>query len=239
VEGVLGGARLEKARKRLYGAAQEDLDTGRVQTFVLDYEEDSSNQRVWGLLNKGQIFVELAEDPAALDLLKHLLGWPFLLSNISANITGPGGGEMVLHADQLYVPEPWSGIHGANVLWMIDDFTNENGATRVVPDSHKWNRAPGPADHRVETVPLTGKAGTMVVMEGRVWHKTGNNRTPATRRAGIFAWYALPIYRAQENWFLSLNPQVRQGASETLLWLLGYKTQGLGLVNGAEPSPWP
>jgi ectoine hydroxylase-related dioxygenase (phytanoyl-CoA dioxygenase family) len=76
----------------------------------------------------------------------------------------------------------------------------------------------------------------MVVMEGRVWHKTGWNRTADRRRAGIFAWYTLPIYRTQENWFLSLNPSMRQFASDTMRTLLGYKAEGLGLVNGASPE---
>ena len=73
-------------------------------------------------------------------------------------------------------------------------------------------------------------------MESRVWHKTGHNRTREQRRAGIFAWYTRPIYRQQENWFLSLNPAIRQFASDDLLVLLGYRTEGLGLVNGKSPA---
>ena len=62
-----------------------------------------------------------------------------------------------------------------------------------------------------------------------------NNRTASEQRGGVFAWYTKPIYRAQENWFLSLRPEVRQFASEEALVLLGYKTEGLGLVNGMSP----
>ncbi len=53
------------------------------------------------------MFTDLVEHPTALDMMNSVLGWPVLLGNISANITGPGGGEMVLHADQNSVPEPW------------------------------------------------------------------------------------------------------------------------------------
>ncbi len=56
------------------------------------------------------------------------------------------------------------------------------------------------------------------------------------RRAGIFGWYTIPIYRPQENWFLSLDPSVRRYASDTMRTLLGYKAEGLGLVNGASPE---
>jgi ectoine hydroxylase-related dioxygenase (phytanoyl-CoA dioxygenase family) len=159
-----------------------------------------------------------------------------LLGNLSANITGPGGGEMVLHADQIFVPEPWSAEpQGANAAWCIDDFTAENGATCFVPGSHLLNRAPRADDDR-EAVPMEAPAGSLVVFESRVWHRTGHNRTADQRRAGIFGWYTRPIYRTQENWFLSLDPSVRQFGSDEMLVLLGYKTVGLGLVNGASPA---
>ena len=74
------------------------------------------------------------------------------------------------------------------------------------------------------------------MLKSRVWHKTGVNRTASESRAGVFAWYTKPIYRAQENWFLSLRPEIRQFASDEMLVLLGYKTEGLGLVNGASPA---
>jgi ectoine hydroxylase-related dioxygenase (phytanoyl-CoA dioxygenase family) len=236
VEGALSGALLTRVREALYRAADDDRARGREQKFTFDYAHDDSNQRVWNLLSRDPVFTDLAEHPSALHLLKTFMGWPILLSNISANITGPGGGEMVLHADQIYMPMPWSGIQGMNVAWIVDDFTDENGATRIVPGSHKLNRMPTDAEQGVETVPLEAAAGTMVVMEGRIWHKTGNNRTANERRAGIFGFYTLPIYRAQENWFLSLNPAERRFASETMLWLLGFKADGLGMVNGASPQ---
>ncbi len=83
---------------------------------------------------------------------------------------------------------------------------------------------------------MEAPAGSVVVFESRLWHRTGHNGTAAERRAGVFAWYTKPIYRTQENWFLSLKPEIRQFASEEALVLLGYKTQGLGLVNGASPA---
>jgi ectoine hydroxylase-related dioxygenase (phytanoyl-CoA dioxygenase family) len=236
IAGALDPTKLRAARDALYRAAAEDRARGWEQKFGLDYAHDETNQRVWNLLSRDPIFGDLAEHPTALAILKSLIGWPILLSNISANITGPGGGEMVLHADQLYMPQPWSGVQGVNVMWCLDDFTEVNGATRMVPGSHRLNRPPGNDENTLATIPLEAPAGTMIVMEGRVWHRTGFNRTADKRRAGIFAWYTIPIYRTQENWFLSLNPSMRQFASDTMLVLLGYKTVGLGLVNGASPE---
>ncbi|HET6874670.1 MAG TPA: phytanoyl-CoA dioxygenase family protein [Acidimicrobiales bacterium] len=136
------------------------------------------------------------------------------LGNLSANITGP-----------------------ANAAWCVDDFTAANGATCFVPGSHRQNRPPTADDLRAApALPMEAPAGTLVVFDSRIWHRTGNNTTADERRAGIFGWYTRPIYRTQENWFLSLDPAVRQFAGDDLLVLLGYRTTGLGLVNGASPA---
>jgi ectoine hydroxylase-related dioxygenase (phytanoyl-CoA dioxygenase family) len=237
VPDVLSGDGLKRAREALYRAAESDRRRGREQKFGLDYDHDDTNQRVWNVLSRDPVFEDLAFHPTAVGYVKGLLGWPALLGNISANITGPGGGEMVLHADQVFMPEPWSSEpQGMNVAWCLDDFTEANGATRFVPGSHKLNRAPQAEDAQTDTVPMVAPAGSAVVFESRVWHKTGHNRTTDEQRAGVFAWYTKPIYRTQENWFLSLRPEVRQFASDDALVLLGYRTTGLGLVNGASPA---
>lgn len=198
---VLSGDVLKRSRDALYRAADADRSRGQEQKFSLDYAHDDTNQRVWNVLSRDPLFVDMAEHPIALHYVRRVIGWPALLGNISANITGPGGGEMVLHADQIFVPEPWAAEpQGMNVAWCLDDFTEANGATRFVPGSHRLNRAPRAGDAGCATVPMEAPAGSIVVFESRVWHKTGFNRTEAERRAGVFAWYTKPIYRQQENW---------------------------------------
>jgi ectoine hydroxylase-related dioxygenase (phytanoyl-CoA dioxygenase family) len=121
-----------------------------------------------------------------------------------------------------------------NVAWCLDDFTETNGATRFVPGSHRLCRSPLPDDGDA-SVAAVAPAGTMIAFESRLWHRTGENRTPDHNRAALFAWYSKTIYRTQENWFLSLSPWVLEGASDELLTLLAYKTEGFGLVNGHSP----
>ena len=234
IEGVLAGPALVRVRDALYRAAASDQERGWNNRFIADNPEDKTNQRVWNLLSRDPVFSDLAEHATALSFIRALLGWPALLSNISANITGPGGGEMMLHADQGFAPQPWGGIQGVNIAWAIDDFTDENGATRIVPGSHRRNRTPTVEDDK-HTVPLEAPAGSVIVMEGRVWHRTGFNRTEDRRRAGIFAFYTLPIYMPQENWFLSLNPGIRHYASDTMLQLLGFKAARFGRFYGTSP----
>jgi ectoine hydroxylase-related dioxygenase (phytanoyl-CoA dioxygenase family) len=197
---------------------------------------DDTNQRVWNLPSRDPAFLDLVEHPLALTVVREVLGWPALLSNISANITGPGGGEMGLHADQGYMPEPWGRVQGVNIAWCLDDFTEANGGTRIVPGSHRRNRTPTADEQYLPTVAVEAPAGSMVMMEGRVWHRTGNNVTADEHRAGVFAWYTLPIYLPQENWWLSLDPSVRQFGSDTLLTLFGFKAGGFGRVNGVSPE---
>jgi ectoine hydroxylase-related dioxygenase (phytanoyl-CoA dioxygenase family) len=234
---VLTGSELTATRDALYRAADADHARGRDAKFSLDYADDGSNRRVWNVLSRDPLFEDLAFHPLAIAFVKHILGWPALLGNLSANITGPGGGEMILHADQIFVPEPWSSApQGMNVAWCLDDFTERNGATRFAPGSHHLNRAPQPGEADAETLAIEAPAGAIAVFESRIWHKTGNNRTTDQTRAGVFAWYTKPIYRPQENWFLSLKPEVRQFANDDALTLLGYKSEGLGLVHGASPA---
>ena len=202
---VLAGAQLEAARSALYRAAAHDRARGREQKFALDYAGDETNQRVWNLLSRDPVFADLAEHPTALAFVRASLGWPALLGNISANITGPGGGEMVLHADQIFVPEPWApDAQGLNVCWCLDDFTEATGATRIVPGSHRLNRAPRPDEAQAETLAVeappapsscsTAASGTRPattappIAGGQGCSPGTRGRSIASRRTGSSRW---------------------------------------------------
>ncbi len=230
VEGALDADRLRAIKDRLVSVAADELRDG------IDYVYDNgANQRVWALLNKGEVFEDLAQDPLALRFMEHLLGPFFLLSNIDANVAGPGGTPMFLHADQSFVPPPWP-LYPlvANIMWMLDDFTPENGATRIVPGSHKLGYGPGfGPDPFPPTVPVCAPAGTAMVFEGRLWHQTGANTTAGERRHGILAYYCRPFIRQQENFFVSLRPEVLERATPALRQLLGYEHYlSLGMIDG-------
>ena len=236
---VLTGDTLARTRDALYRSAESDRLRGReIEQFALDKGEPALNQRVWNVLSRDPLFEDLVEHPLALAFVREVLGWPALLGNLSANLCSPGCDGGHLHADQTFLAEPWptSGPQGLNVAWAIDDFTAENGATRVVPGSHKHNRAVTAQEMDAQTVALEAPAGSAIVFESRLWHKTGTNSSADRTRAGIFAWYTKTYVRAQENWFLALKPEIRQFASDDMLTLLGYRTAGFGLVNGRSPD---
>lgn len=210
--------------------AADDVASGRGYT----YENDAANQRLWALLNRGSVFVELVQHPTVFPLIEHLLGRPVLLSNFSGNVTGPGAGYGPLHCDQFYVPPPWPDTPlAANAAWLVTDFTAANGATMVVPGSHR-RPAPLPAvTPPDDAVPVEAPAGTVMVLDARTWHQTGANTTVDEHRIGLFAYYVKPWLRTQEVWPASLDAEVRAHATPLLRELVGevqYAT--LGGVNG-------
>jgi len=186
---------------------------------------------VWNLLNKGEVFRELVVNPIALELIRHVLGPDILLFSITANIARRGGTPQNLHGDQLFAPADLPYPLLANCLWMLDPFTADNGATRVVPNSHRIGRWPPPEEH-IETVAATGAAGTLMVWDGRLWHGTGANVTNSPRH-GVLSAYCRSFVRSQENHTVSIAPSVLERCSPALLELLGFSPwRGLGMIDG-------
>lgn len=196
---------------------------------------DGGNQRVFSLQNKGQEFERLVQEPTVLEVMEYVLGFNFLLSSTHANIAGYGGKPMYLHADQTFARPPWPPYAlVANCMWMLDDFTPYNGATRIVPGSHLFGRQPdysrGEGD--TPTLPVCGPAGSAMIFDGRLWHQTGANRTDQQRH-GILNYYCRGFVRQQQNYFTGLDPAVYRRATPELRRLLGFENYfSLGLPDG-------
>lgn len=222
-------AEFDRLRKRLAATAEHERSAG--DAFIYD----GGNQRVFSLLNKGVEFEENVQNGAVLSILEEVLGFNFLLSSTHANIAGPGGKSMYVHADQTFARPPWP-PHAlvANSMWMLDDFTADNGATRAVPGSHLLARQPdyeqGEGD--VVTYPVCAPAGTVMIFDGRLWHQTGANRSDKPRH-GILNYYCRGYVRQQQNFFAGMAPEVIDRATPVLRRLLGYENYfSLGLVDG-------
>ncbi|MBT1517149.1 phytanoyl-CoA dioxygenase family protein [Bradyrhizobium sp. SRL28] len=207
------------------------------------------NQRMYFLLNKGKVLRDLVTRPVALELAEHVLGENFLLSSFGANIAKKGGVPEPLHRDNWWCPmrfrkgdahikvgdrkrysvEPDSAPKdiimpacACNVVWMLTDFTEENGGTRLVPGSHLLPDNPdSTVPHKVPTIAATGKAGSCIFFDGRLWHGTGQNLTDEPR-IGLLAFYCGPQFRQLENFFLGLDPAVLDECSDKFRDLLGY-----------------
>lgn len=230
---ILAGALEPEAtadvRRRLVRAA-EVSEARRFPTRNYEFDPDANNVRVFMLFNLDPIFAELIVHPLALPFVHAAIGEQFSISNFSANILGPGAGSMVLHADQGYATEPWPPVPLAvNVGWILDDFTEEVGATQYVPGSHLLGHNPDP-EQTYETVSVEAPAGSIMVMDGRLWHRSGVNRTADRHRAALFGYYVRSWIRPQVNWNAFLDPDVAAASSSEFLDLLGYRTGYVDLI---------
>jgi ectoine hydroxylase-related dioxygenase (phytanoyl-CoA dioxygenase family) len=230
LEGALGTDDLLALRVAVRQAAADDAASDKAYLY-----SDGANQRIWCLFNRGECFLRLAENPLALTVIRGVLGEDALLSNLSANMTGPGGHAMVPHWDQDWAERPWPHPLVVHVIWMLDDFTEDNGATLVAPGSHLSEHAPGAQD----MVPATGMAGTALIVDGRTWHGTGPNTSAAKHRIGILAYYCRSYIRQQENMWRSLRDDVRDGLSEQRGQLFGLGFHRYLNMVGGPPANLP
>jgi len=222
VPDVLGAVRTGEVLARLWAAADESERRG-MPTFLPMLDPNASNVRVFYLLELDTIFRELIQHPLALEMVREVVGPEFLISNFTANIARPGSKSMALHSDQsLVVPEPWMEPWAVNIIWCLTDVTFENGATLFIPGSHRWtsrSQLPRDADKRLR--PFEAKAGSFIVMEGRMWHTSGANITPDQDRALLFGYYTAPFLRQQVNWNAGLSPQTQASLSPQMRQWLG------------------
>lgn len=194
------------------------------------------NQRLFNLVNKHEMFIDLVAHPIVVAIVELVIGPHSLLSSLTANIALPANEPQPLHADQGYLPHPWQRSEVVNIVYALDEFTSENGATRVVPGSHLWLGAE--PEERAEAIPIVAPAGSIIALDGRVWHGTDRSKTARTPRRAIFGYYCRPYIRQQENFARSLRPELRRSLSPKLRTLLGFDIwMGLGSVNGL-PTEW-
>lgn len=148
-----------------------------------EFKHEPGARRIANAVNKGRIFEEVIQTPEVLEAIEVVLGPDFKLSSLNIRSTNPhNGSAQPLHVDSGALPDA-KGNSVCNSVWMLDDFTERNGALRVVPGSHKWFRFPDPSAKHEGELLVTGKAGDVVVMNAHVWHGGSENFTDRQRRA--------------------------------------------------------
>lgn len=198
--------------------------------------EGFGTRRLYAVLEKTFACNPLVEHPVVLGLLDRILEPNYLLSQLQAIDILPGEAAQPLHHDDAFypVPRPRAPL-GAATIFAIDDFTAENGATVVIPGSHRWgDRTPGPDDH---ARPVVMKAGSLVFFVGTLWHGGGANRSSRGRMC-VTAQYCAPWCRQQENFSLSVSRERVKMCSEHIRRLLGYSIHPpfMGFVDGLHPK---
>ncbi len=190
--------------------------------------EGTHTLRVYNLLVHGTTFQKIPVHQSILPIVERVLDPGLLISSLSSIAIGPDEQAQPIHADDQLIPLPRPHVPIiCNTMWAVTDFTEENGATRLVPGSHLWPEPPNPLE-TYETIPAEMAKGSVLVWVGSLWHGGGANRT-AQRRVGIAMNYCAGFIRQQENQQLGIPPSMVRDFPRRLQELVGYSVYN-GLV---------
>ncbi len=199
--------------------------------------EGFTTRRIYALFAKTRAFDAPATHPMVLGVLDQILGSYQLSAPVGIEI-GPGETAQTLHRDDGVYPvaRPHAELV-VNTMWALDDFTEANGATHVVPGSHKWiDERP---DDGTPTLRAVMPAGSVMFFVGDVFHGGGANNSDRPR-LGVILEYAVGWVRPQENHILGVPKAIVRELPERLQELLGYNIHGklLGNVDGRHPRKY-
>ena len=248
-ENVLDAAQLQKLRDELAPFIEEDI-AGRN-----DFEGVKSN-RIYAMLNKSATFAELATHPLALGFAEAELGKSCLLSACLAIHLKPGESAQPWHFDDahLEIPRPRP-AYGLSAFWAIDKTDEFNGATEIIPGSHKWSEPSIPGSitdadlsqysvpnlaedkgARADSIKALLEPGSLMIAKGTLWHRGGAN-TSAQSRLIITPQYCSGWARQLENMLLCVTPENAAKLSKRAQELIGYNIHPpfMGYVDGMHP----
>ena len=192
-------------------------------------------RRWFDLLNDGEVWQRVAVHPWILQILPHVLGEGFLLSTMGSAVVGPGEPAQPIHVDDgVYAfPRPHPNLV-CNTMWALTDFTEETGATRVVPGSNTWDHDPDPSTP-YETIGLVMPAGGIALVVGTCFHGAGANYSGRDRVA-LTINYCNGSMRQQENLMLGIAPGRMMSFPRELQNILGFKRcKGAGHIFAQDP----
>ncbi len=185
-----------------------------------------NTRRTGSLLARSRDFRLLAAHPSVLGALDRVLGdhaTSYQLHLTQVIEIGPGEPAQLVHRDQWafdFFPFPAGFEVECHTMWAMNDFTEENGATRVIPGSHRWQDKLRPTVD--ETVAAEMPKGSVLLYVGSLYHGGGANRSAQARR-GINVGYTLSWLRQEENQYLACPPEVARDLPENLARLAGYQ----------------
>jgi len=207
LEHAVDPAFLSELRARIFELYDQEGDQAGHE-----FKTEVNATRLANLVDKGEVFRRAIVLPEVLAGVRHVLGDEIKLSSLNARSADPGSDAgQPLHVDMGAVPDD-AGYWVCNTVWMLDDFTPENGATRMIPGSHHWCTRPQDvlddpfAPHAGEVL-LTGPAGSIAIMNAHMWHGGTANRTSKPRLA-LHAFYCRRDKPQQQYQKALLKPDV-------------------------------
>jgi len=199
--------------------------------------EGHNTIRIYNLLAHHAVFQQVPVHAHLLPVVEGVLDEGCLVSSLSSISIDPGEIAQPMHVDDalLQLKRPHKSVV-CNSMWALTDFTKENGATRIVPGSHKWEHTPEYRKH-YDSIPAEMSKGSLLIWNGSLWHGGGANKSNK-RRVGIAMNYCAGYIRQQENQQLGLPRETVEKFSARLLHLVGYGTyKGLiGHIDKQSPG---
>lgn len=224
----------------LVGALLEAIDRVMVDaaiTFGTNAFLGFRTRRIFNLLARDPLFARVPLHPAVLPLVERVLDPQCLLSSLTAIEMQPGQAAQPLHADDgsIALPRPHPTVVCV-ALWALTDFDHANGATRLVPGSHRRDRRPAKGE-QADVVEAEMPAGSVLLYDGSLWHGGGTNESD-DRRVGIVVNHCAGFLRQEENQLLAVPREVAATFPRRLQEMLGYGVyRGLmGHVDQQDPG---
>jgi len=223
------------------------LDTLNVELARLEREldvqpadnsfEGHKTLRVYNLLARGENWWRVPVYPSVLPVVERVLDHGCLVSSLSSINIGPGEVAQPIHADDQMIPIPKPHPPTVcNTMWALTDFTDANGATRIISGTHQADNSPN-YGQAYESEPAVMKKGSVLVWHGSLWHGGGANDTDR-RRVGIAMNYCAGYIRQQENQQLGIPSALVARMPERLQELVGYGIYSglIGHVDKQSPA---
>jgi len=227
---ALGDAELDELRAAL-APFEAERPMGRTPF------EGQRSQRVYSLAGKGAAFHRLAEHARVVAILDQVLAANYLLSTMQSIRLHPGERAQPWHTDDAFYvsPRPRERTLAVSVIWAIEDFTRDNGATEVLRGSHAWGGEHPDEQPRTPEAAVM-RAGSAIVFDAALWHRGGANASNGTRLA-ISPQYCQPWLRPQESQLLIVPPDDARACSDRMRAMLGYSIHPpfIGQVDGMHP----
>ncbi len=173
--------------KKLLEAEGENAGSELAESKYIRHPKEEGADRLADLVNKGSIFDQFYTHPRVLAGISAVLGDSYKLSSLNYRAAKPGKGLQKLHVDYKNAVVA-NDYKVCNSIWLLDDFTTDNGATRIVPGTHKSDRLPDevmkdPNLSHPEEILINAPAGSVFIFNSHVWHGGTENRTSNIRRS--------------------------------------------------------
>ncbi|MDJ0594691.1 MAG: phytanoyl-CoA dioxygenase family protein [Pleurocapsa sp. MO_226.B13] len=205
-----------EARNTILELARQEKQNGKLVV-------QGKKERLYGLIYKSEVFAKLVQDELILSIIEAILGEDIILGGFSAHILNPGSKRMGIHVDYPYwamsSPFPRYPILEIQVIWMMEDFTADNGAPLFAAGTQNLATKPDKRKFERTAEKITGTAGTAIISHGLCWHDTSLNKSDRPR-VSLLANYTPQYVHPLENNLFDFQPEASENFSPKLKKLL-------------------